>query len=572
MHLRFQARSNWPRLIAAGAAALLMAAVMPLLTAGPARAAANLLANPGFEAGTTAGWTCSSLDSVVASPVHSGSHALAGAASSSDDAQCSQSVSVQPSTSYTLSGFVEGNYVFIGDSGTGSSDTNAWTPSATSWQQLSTTFTTGSSTTSVTIYVHGWYAEGTYFADDLSLAGPGGGGGGTAPGAPTGLQVTGTTSSSASLSWTAPSGSTVSGYFVYENGSRATSVTGTSVTISGLAASTTYTFAVSAFNSVGEGPQSASVQATTASSGGGGGGGGGPGSFAVAPYADMTNLQEPMLDKAATSAGLKAFTAAFVIGSGCTPIWGDTLPVTNDPMVTGEITKAESEGATPIVSFGGEAGVELAQSCTNLGSLVAAYQSVINTLHVNHIDFDIEGAAIADTATNNLRFQAVNQLEAANPGLVVSVTIPTFPTGPDFNGDAFLQAAKSSGTNISVINVMAMDFYGSFDTGGANMGSYATEAAQDTLSFVKTIWPNDTYANIGVTPMIGQNDDSAEVFTEANAQTLVSFASSNHLGRLAFWSVDRDQACSGSASGLPSCSEISQQPLDFTKIFTKFTG
>ena len=107
----------------------------------------------------------------------------------------------------------------------------------------------------------------------------------------------------------------------------------------------------------------------------------------------MTNLQEPMLDQAATQAGLKAFTAAFVIGSGCTPIWGDTLPVTNDPTVTGEITKAESEGATPIVSFGGEDGVELAQSCTSLSSLEAAYQSVINTLHVTHIDFDIEGAA-----------------------------------------------------------------------------------------------------------------------------------------------------------------------------------
>ena len=51
----------------------------------------------------------------------------------------------------------------------------------------------------MTIYVHGWYAQGTYYADDLSLTGPGGsgggGGGGAAPAAPTGLAVTGTTAS-----------------------------------------------------------------------------------------------------------------------------------------------------------------------------------------------------------------------------------------------------------------------------------------------------------------------------------------------------------------------------------------
>jgi Fibronectin type III domain/Carbohydrate binding domain len=568
MHPRHPAMRS---VLPAAAIALLAAAFLPAAMAPAANAQSNLLANPGFETGTVAGWSCSPLDSVVTSPVHSGSHALQGAASGSDFAQCTQTVSVQPSTSYTLSGWVEGNYVFIGDTGTGTSDTNNWTPGATTWQQLSTSFTTGSSTTSVTVFVHGWYAQGTYFADDIVLTGPAGGGGGSAPGAPTGLTVTGTTSSSVSLSWTAPAQGPTSGYNVYENGTRNTSVTGTSATVTGLAASTKYTFTVSAFNSVGEGPQSGQVQATTGSGGGGGGGGGG-GSFAVAPYADLTNNQEPMLDKAATQAGLKAFTAAFVIGSGCTPIWGDTLPVTNDPTVTGEITKAESEGATPIVSFGGEAGIELAQSCTTLSSLVAAYQSVINTLHVTHIDFDIEGAAIADTATNNLRFQAINQLESANSGLVVSLTIPTFPTGPDYNGDAFLQQAKADGTNISVVNVMAMDFYGGFDTSGADMGTYATQAAQNTLAFIKTLWPGDTYANVGVTPMIGQNDDPAEIFTEADAHTLVSFASSNHLGRLAFWSVDRDQPCSGSASGLPSCSEITQNSLDFTKIFVTFGG
>ncbi|HEV2377030.1 MAG TPA: carbohydrate binding domain-containing protein, partial [Streptosporangiaceae bacterium] len=253
------------------------AAVAPVVVAAPALAASNLLTNGGFEAGNLSGWSCSSLDSVVSSPVHSGSHALAGAANNSDNAQCTQAVSVQPSTAYTLTGWVEGNYVYIGDSGTGTNDTNNWTPSASTWQQLSTTFTTGASTTSVTVYVHGWYGQGTYFADDLSLTGPaGGGGGGSAPGAPSGLTVTGTTSSSVSLSWTAPSsGGAPSGYNVYENGTKVDSPTSTSDTIGGLAASTTYTFTVTAFNSVGESPQSSSVQATTQSSGGGGGGGGG---------------------------------------------------------------------------------------------------------------------------------------------------------------------------------------------------------------------------------------------------------------------------------------------------------
>ena len=84
----------------------------------------------------------------------------------------SQVVSVQPSSSYSLTGWVEGDYVFLGDSGTGTSDTDNWTPSATTWTELSTSFTTGSSTTSVTIYIHGWYAQPVFYADSLSLTGP----------------------------------------------------------------------------------------------------------------------------------------------------------------------------------------------------------------------------------------------------------------------------------------------------------------------------------------------------------------------------------------------------------------
>jgi hypothetical protein len=162
--------------LAAVAATTLAAGLIAVLTvtAGQAdAAAANLVADPGFETALT-GWACDAgTATTVASPVHGGTHALSGTPTSADDAQCAQTVSVAPNSAYTLSDFVQGAYVYLGATGTGVNAT-AWTPSATTFQPLSTTFTTGASTTSVTVFVHGWYAQGTYFADDVSLSGPGG--------------------------------------------------------------------------------------------------------------------------------------------------------------------------------------------------------------------------------------------------------------------------------------------------------------------------------------------------------------------------------------------------------------
>ncbi len=171
------------RIIPLITAALVTAAGIGLgATMSTAHAAdANLAANPGFESGLS-GWTCTAgSGSVVSSPVHSGTSALKGTPSSSDDSQCSQVVSVQPNSAYTLSAYVEGSYVYLGATGTGGTDPSVWTPSATSYQQLSTTFTTGASTTSVTVYLHGWYGQPSYLADDVSLTGPAGSGGGTPP-------------------------------------------------------------------------------------------------------------------------------------------------------------------------------------------------------------------------------------------------------------------------------------------------------------------------------------------------------------------------------------------------------
>ncbi|MFF3401178.1 chitinase [Streptomyces sp. NPDC002659] len=234
-------------------------------TAAPAGAADTELArNGGFETGLD-GWSCTAGSGVVVnSPVHGGSSALKATPAGSDNAKCSQTVTVKPNSDYTLSGWVQGSYVYLGASGTGTSDVSTWTASAPSWQKLSTTFRTGASTTSVTIYIHGWYGTPAYGADDLSLLGPGGDPVQT-PAAPTGLTAGSPGSTSVPLSWSPVSGAT--GYNVYRGGTKVLSVSGTSATVTGLAPSTSYNFQVTATNSAGESPKSAAVSATTTSGG-----------------------------------------------------------------------------------------------------------------------------------------------------------------------------------------------------------------------------------------------------------------------------------------------------------------
>jgi endoglucanase len=92
----------------------------------------------------------------------------------------------------------------------------------------------------------------------------------TAPSAPTGLRVTGTTSASVSLSWTASTDAVgVTGYDVYRGATKVGSATTTSYTNSGLAASTGYSYTVRSRDAAGNvSAASTAVTGTTAAAGG----------------------------------------------------------------------------------------------------------------------------------------------------------------------------------------------------------------------------------------------------------------------------------------------------------------
>lgn len=255
-----------PRRVATGTLSLLTAAALAVAASSPRarrRAAdADLARNGGFEAGLD-GWSCPGGGAVaVTAPVHGGSSALKATPAGQDNARCAQTVTVKPDSTYTLSAWVQGAYVYLGAAGTGTTDVSVWTQTPGAWKQLSTTFRTGAATTSVTVYTHGWYGRPAHFTDDVTLVGPDPGQTQPQPpAAPTGLTASAASSSAVNLSWATAQGAT--SYRVHRAGAAALTVTGPSTTVTGLTASTAYTFQVSAVNAAGESPKSAPVTVTT---------------------------------------------------------------------------------------------------------------------------------------------------------------------------------------------------------------------------------------------------------------------------------------------------------------------
>ncbi|MFE5817317.1 chitinase [Streptomyces sp. NPDC056479] len=377
------------------AAALTLPGVTALSSA--ARAAdADLARNGGFESGLD-GWTCSA-GTTVNSPVRSGSSALQATPAGADNARCAQTVTVKPDSAYTLSGYVRGAYVYLGASGTGTTDVSAWTQSAPTWQQLTTTFRTGPSTTRVTIYTHGWYGTGAYHADDISLIGPGGD---TAqpPAAPTGLKTGAVTSSSVALSWSPVPGAT--GYAVYRDGAKAQTVSGTSATLGGLSPSTAYGFQVTAVNEAGESAKSATVTATTTA------GTGGPvqlpahalvgylhASFANGSgYTRMADVPDSwdVIDL--------AFGEPTSVTSG--DIRFDRCPVTECPNVESDadfkaaIKAKQAAGKKVLISIGGQNGQVQLTTTAARDAFVTSVSKIIDEYGLDGLDIDFEGHSLS---------------------------------------------------------------------------------------------------------------------------------------------------------------------------------
>ncbi|MEV6112955.1 carbohydrate binding domain-containing protein [Streptomyces sp. NPDC052109] len=303
-----------------------------------------------------------------------------------------------------------------------------------------------------------------------------------------------------------------------------------------------------------------------------------------APYFEAYSGDSPAALSQAS--GAKYLTMAFLQADtkgSCTPYWnGDTSTPVTSSVFGADFTTIRSRGGDVIPSLGGygadHAGTEIADSCTSVDSIAAAYEKIITTYDVSRLDMDVEDNSLTDTAGIDRRNQAIKKVEdwaAANGRSVqFSYTLPTTTTGLADSGLAVLRSAKNAGARIDVVNIMTFDYY---DGATHHMATDTETAASGLHDQLAELYPNlsdsQLWNTVGVTEMPGVDDyGPAETFTTADATTVYDWAVAKGINTLSFWALQRDNGgCPGSGAS-DTCSGIAQDTWYFTHTFAPFTG
>jgi chitinase len=293
--------------------------------------------------------------------------------------------------------------------------------------------------------------------------------------------------------------------------------------------------------------------------------------YGAAPYVMPLDNTPPDLTQVMSATGQKSFELAFVLADGgCTPGWGGTAPVSSDTAVANQVNAVRAAGGDVSVSFGGYGGTKLGEVCGSAAATAAAEQTVISKYSLKAIDLDLEEPEYENTTAINNELGAAQILQRNNSGLYISITTAGTAAGTGYFGQNLLTTSKGLGFTPNNFSIMPFD--GGFS--GASSQIAALNAFHTLLQNTYG-WDSATaFAHEGFSGMNGRTD-SAEYFYQADFQSVLNYATSNHLARFTFWSLNRDRQCNppdnnGGLSG--SCSSVPQGAWDFTKYTAQFGG
>lgn len=285
----------------------------------------------------------------------------------------------------------------------------------------------------------------------------------------------------------------------------------------------------------------------------------------VAPY--YHSWAGPLTD-AKQNAGMTSAIFAFAVTDG----WCALRPGLQELLP--QARSFVASGGRLLIGMGGADGVYAEIACTDDNQLFDMMDKLMQDAGTRRLDFDIEGYQLNNTEGTARRARVLKRLQDKYPDLYVSISLPSWLRGFNETSMNVLRTTINAGVQIGMINVMSQSF-GLYNlqtmvnpstVGQATiMGFNAAVNQMSGLYPWKT--PDQLRAMMGMTPMIGKNDDGS-VFTLDDAWTIANFAKLNGVGMLSYWSFQRDRAQSNPySSDLNNYSGVTQSDFQYHNIF-----
>ncbi|WP_106401156.1 fibronectin type III domain-containing protein [Actinocorallia populi] len=376
---------------------------------------------------------------------------------------------------------------------------------------------------------------------------------------PPAMPVTTADTSSVSLKWGASGGNHITGYRVYDGTRLLATAKGDKLRIKGLKACRTYRLEVVAFNPQGESERrtvQVKTRGCTPST---------SGNPMATAYLHLGWGRPPEVKTVMDATGIRSFTMAFVLSDGgCNPAWDGDRPLQGG-VDARTISQIKAAGGSVQISFGGWSGRKLGPACSSPEDYAAAVQKVIDAHGPAAVDFDVENTdELQNAAVQDRILRGLKIVKGRNPGVRVIVTMSTAKNGPDQWGLRLIRQAKALGVDIDNYTIMPFNF------NGTDLRADTIAAAEGLKNALTSTWgwsDRTAYSRMGISGMNGHSDQK-EVTTPATWKAIRDWSSDRGLGRLAFWSVNRDRPCPGDV--VSTCSGVDQDPWQFTRITAGF--
>jgi len=256
----------------------------------------------------------------------------------------------------------------------------------------------------------------------------------------------------------------------------------------------------------------------------------------IAPY---FHSWDGPLTAARQATGLNSAILAFGISMG-----GCALQASL-PLALPDARNFAAAGGRPLISFGGTFGYYIETACSEDEAFNLMEQTMLSS-GIRRFDFDIEGLHVNDTAESARRARILARLQAKYPDLEVTLSLPGWLNGFSQQGIDVVRSSIAAGVRVDRVIVMAQSFgQSSVSSMAGSYGQAVIMTFQAGAQQMASLFPNKStaqlYAMMGVTPMIGRNDDGG-VFTLGDASTVANFVRNNGVGMLSWWSFQRDRA------------------------------